>query len=121
MTIYHEPNEIEPAEAGVREAVRFGLTAAGVGVGALAFAAVWASTCTGGVADSVACGAPERTLLAIIGPVILLIAGLRALVPTPKRHGAPRAWQATGWILVALTAVLLVVAVPALTGPVTTL
>ena len=76
--MYQDPNDLRQDDAHVRDAVRFGLGFAVAGVVFVVVAAVWVSTCDGATADIVACGAPQRTLLAIGAPVILLIGGLRA-------------------------------------------
>ena len=80
--MYQSPNDLRQDDANVRDAVRFGLGVAAAGVAFLVVAAVWVSTCDGATADTVACGAPQRTLLAIGAPAILLIGGLRAFVRT---------------------------------------
>ena len=59
----------------VRAAIRFTVLAAAAGVGFLIMAASWVSTCPGTGVDTVACGAPERTMLALGAPLILLAAG----------------------------------------------
>ena len=56
----------------VHAAIRFAVLAAVAGLAFVVVAAVWASTCTGAMAiDTVACGAPQRTILAFGAPVIL--------------------------------------------------
>ena len=59
-------------------------------VGFLVTAALWVSTCNGATADTAACGVPQRTMLAIGAPVILLIGGLRAFVRTYQTWGTTR-------------------------------
>ena len=91
----------------VREVVRFSV---GVAVAAAVFAAVaalWVSTCGGSTFDTVACGAPQRTLLSLGAPIILLLGGLRAFV---------RTWHAAGWCLVTATLVVLATSMPAIAG-----
>lgn len=69
----HEDREVQAA-------VRFAVLAAAAGIGFLVVAALWVSTCKGAMAvDSVACGAPQRALLAFGAPAILLAAGVWAL------------------------------------------
>ncbi|MBV9318498.1 MAG: hypothetical protein JO106_01075, partial [Mycobacterium sp.] len=59
-------------DSEVHAAVRFAVMAAAGGVGFVILAALWVSTCNGAMAvDTAACGAPQRTLLAFGGPVIL--------------------------------------------------
>jgi hypothetical protein len=117
--VYHNPNDLRHDDANVREAVRFGLVMAVLGVAFLVVAAVWISTCDGATADTVACGAPQRTLLALGAPVILLIGGLRAFVRTYqtwKRHETWWAWQGAGWFLMTLMLLVLTMSLPTLAG-----
>ena len=118
--MYHNPNDLRHDDANVREAVRFGLVVAVLGVAFLVVAAVWISTCDGATADTVACGAPQRTLLALGAPVILLIGGLRAFVRTYqtwKRHETWWAWQGAGWFLMTLMLLVLTISLPTLAWP----
>ena len=117
--MYHNPNDLRHDDANVREAVRFGLLMAVLGVAFLVVAAVWVSTCDGATADTVACGAPQRTLLALGAPVILLIGGLRAFVRTYQtwqRHETWWAWQGAGWFLMTLMLLVLTMSLPTLAG-----
>jgi hypothetical protein len=66
----------------VRAAIRFAVIAAVAGVGFVIMAAAWVSTCGGTSVDTVACGPPERTLLALGGPLILFVAGLWSFLRT---------------------------------------
>jgi hypothetical protein len=79
---YQNPNDLRHDDVNVRDAVRFGLVVAVLAVAFLATAAVWVSTCDGATVDTAACGVPQRALLALGAPVILLIGGLRAFVRT---------------------------------------
>ena len=118
--MYNNPNDLRHDDASVREAVRFALVVAVLGVAFLVVAAVWISTCDGATADTVACGAPQRTLLALGAPVILLIGGLRAFVRTYqtwKRHETWWAWQGAGWFLMTLMLLVLTMSLPTLAGP----
>ena len=119
---YHNPNDLRHDDANVRAAVRFGLVMAVLGVTFLIVAAVWVSTCDGATAtDTVACGAPQRTLLALGSPIILLLGGLRAFVRTYqvwRQHGTWWAWQGAGWFLLTLMLVVLTMSLPVLAGPV---
>ena len=105
----------------VREAVRFAVAAAAVGVGFVILAAVWVSTCHGAMAvDTAACGAPQRTLLAFGAPVILLAAGLWAFVRTYRvwRDGGTWwGWQGAGWFLLTLMLITLTIGAPGIAGP----
>ncbi len=105
----------------VRAALRFAVVAAVVGVGFVMLAAAWVSTCGGMSVDTVACGPPERTLLAFGGPLILLGAGLWSFLRTYlvwRDEGTWWGWQGAGWFLLTLTAVTLSMSVPPIAGPV---
>jgi hypothetical protein len=90
----------------VHTAIRFAVLAAAAGVGYLILAALWDSTCKGAMSvDTAACGAPQLTILAFGGPVILLAAGGWAFVRTYRvwrDHGTWWAWQGAGWFLMIL-------------------
>jgi hypothetical protein len=105
----------------VREAVRFAVTAAAVGVGFVILAAVWVSTCHGAMAvDTAACGTPQRTLLAFGAPVILLAAGLWAFLRTYRvwrDGGIWWGWQGAGWFLMMLMMITLTAGAPGIAGP----
>jgi hypothetical protein len=105
----------------VRAAIRFAVFAAVAGVGFLVMAALWVSTCGGNSIDTVACGPPQRTLLAFGGPVILLAAGLWAFLRTYRvwrEEGTWWGWHGAGWFLLTLMAVTVSMGVPAIAGPV---
>jgi hypothetical protein len=105
----------------VRAAIRFAVIAAVVGVGFVIMAAAWVSTCGGVNTDTVACGPPERTLLALGGPLILLAAGLWAFLRTYRvwrDEGTWWGWHGAGWFLLTLMVVTLSMGVPAIAGPV---
>lgn len=117
--MYQSPNDLRQDDANVRDAVRFGLGVAAAGVAFLVVAAVWVSTCGGDTADTMACGAPQRTLLAIGAPAILLIGGLRAFVRTYqtwRRQETWWAWQGAGWFLLTLMLLILTMSMPPLAG-----
>jgi hypothetical protein len=118
--VYHNSNDLRHDDANVRDAVRFAIVMAAVGVAFLVVAVVWVSTCSGATADTVACGAPQRTLLALGAPVILLIGGLRAFVRTYqtwRNHETWWAWQGAGWFLLTLMLLVLTMSLPSLAGP----
>ena len=118
--MYHNPNDLKQDDANVRAAVRFGLVVGVLGVAFLVVAAVWVSTCDGATADTVACGAPQRALLSLGAPLILLIGGLRAFVRTYqtwRRREIWWAWQGAGWFLLTLMLLVLTMSMPVIAGP----
>jgi hypothetical protein len=106
----------------VRAAIRFAVLAAAAGMAFFVVAAVWASTCKGAMAiDTVACGAPQLTILAFGAPAILLAAGCRAFLRTYRVWrdcGTWWGWQGAGWFLFMLMLVTLTMGVPPIAGPV---
>jgi hypothetical protein len=120
VAVSHHPNDLGQDDANVRSAVRFGLVVAAAGAAFLVFAALWVSTCHGATADTIACGAPQRTLLAVGAPVILLIGGVWAFVRTYQARRNREtwwAWQGAGWVLLTLMLVALAMSMPSLAGP----
>ncbi|MGE2836607.1 hypothetical protein [Mycobacterium sp. SMC-4] len=88
-----------PAESAHVSAARaaFGFTAAGIGF--LAIAAIWLGTCTGSTIDPLACGAPQRALLAVGAPAILAAGGIYAGARSLRTRDT--AWTlTTAWLLV---------------------
>ena len=117
--MYHNPNDLRHDDANVRQAVRFALLVTVLGVAFFVVAAVWVRTCDGTV-DTVACGVPQRAVLAFGAPVILLIGGLRAFLRTYqtwRRYETWWAWQGAGWFLMTLMLLVLTTTVPTLAGP----
>jgi hypothetical protein len=109
VAVYQNPNDLR--DANVRDAVRFGLGVAAAGVTFLV---------VGATADTVACGVPQRTVLAVGAPLILLIGGLRAFVRTYqtwRKQETWWAWQGAGWFLLTLMLLVLTMSMPALAGP----
>ena len=105
----------------VHAAIRFAVLVTAAGVGFVVLAALWVSTCPGTGVDTVACGAPQRTLLAFGGPLILLGGGLWAFLRTYRvwrDEGTWWGWHGAGWFLLTLTAVTVSMGVPAIAGPV---
>lgn len=108
--MYHKPNDLRQHDSQVRDAVRFALGMAALGVVFLVVGAVWVSTCNGATADTVACGTPQRTLLALGAPVILFGGGVWAFVRTYQTWRNRQtwwAWQGAGWFLLTLMLVVL--------------
>lgn len=105
---------------GVFEAVRFSVAVAVAAVVVLVAAATWISTCGGSTFDSVACGAPQRTLLVLGAPLILLAGGLRAFVRSYRawrQDGISWPWQGAGWFLTAAMLLVLAEGVPSIAVP----
>jgi hypothetical protein len=105
----------------VHAAVRFAVLATAAGIGFLVLAALWVSTCPGMSVDTVACGAPQRTLLAFGCPLILLAAGLWAFLRTYrvwKAEGNWWGWHGAGWFLLTLMVLTVSLGVPPIAGPV---
>jgi hypothetical protein len=100
----------------VHHAIRYAVLAAAAGVGYLIVAALWDSTCKGAMSvDTAACGAPQLTVLAFGGPLILFATGVWAFVRTYRvwrGQGTWWAWQGAGWVLMVLTFVTLTVGAP---------
>ncbi|MGE2691093.1 hypothetical protein [Mycolicibacterium pulveris] len=104
----------------MRDAVRFTVLVGVAGIAFLVTAAVWVSTCSGATADTVACGAPQRALLALGAPGILLLGALRAFFRTYqgwRKRESFWAWQGAGWILLTLTLIVVAMSMPSLAGP----
>lgn len=106
----------------MRAAIRFAILSAGAGVGFLVMAALWVSTCGGRAGiDTVACGPPQRTLLALGAPLILFAGGIWAFVRTYRvwrDRGIWWAWHGAGWFLLTLMVVTLSMGFPVIAGPV---
>jgi len=118
--VYQSPERVRQGDASVRDAVRFGAVVAAAGVAFLITAAVWVSTCSGATADTVACGAPQRALLAFGAPAILLIGGLRAFFRTYqtwRRRETWWAWQGVGLLLLTMMLLVLTMGMLPIAGP----
>lgn len=118
--MHQSPWELRRVDSSVRDAVRFTVVVGVVGVAFLVTAAVWVSTCSGATADTVACGAPQRALLALAAPAILLVGALRAFFRTYRAWRESEsfwAWQGAGWFLLTLTLFVVTMSMPALAGP----
>ncbi|MBB2991244.1 hypothetical protein FHR72_002728 [Mycolicibacterium iranicum] len=106
-------------DAGVRDAVRTGIGFAVLGLVFLFVADVWIGTCTGSLADAAGCGVPQRAMLALGAPALLLVGGVWSLVQSfrvRREHSAWWAWQGAGWALVALTVLTAILSLPSLPG-----
>ena len=104
----------------VGAAIRFAVLAAVAGVGFVVMAALWVSTCPGPGVDTVACGAPQRAMLACGGPLILFAGGLWAFLRTYrvwKACGTWWGWHGAGWFLLTLMVVTLGLGVSPIAGP----
>ncbi|WP_422749122.1 hypothetical protein ACN27E_11375 [Mycobacterium sp. WMMD1722] len=118
--MYQHPHDVRPENVR-RDVVRSTLAVAVAGAGFLLLAAVWVSTCGGSVADPLACGVPQRTLLSLGAPAIFLTGAARAFLRTlqhRRRSDAWVAWQSAGWFLMALTVLVVTTSTPALVGSV---
>jgi hypothetical protein len=106
---------------GVQSAIRFAVVAAAAAVGFFIVAVLWVSTCRGELMfDTAACGVPQRTLLALGAPGILLAGGGWAFVQTYRvwrEHGTWWPWQGAGWFLLTLMLLTLTMGVPPIAGP----
>lgn len=105
----------------VLAAVRFTVLATLAAVGFVLIAAVWVSTCPGVSVDMVACGAPQRTMLALGGPLIALTAGIWSFVRTYrvwKARGTWWGWHGAGWFLLTTMALMVTMGVAPIAGPV---
>ncbi len=105
----------------VHAAVRFAVLVAAAAVGFVVMAALWVSTCPGMGVDTVACGAPQRTLLAFGGPLISFAGGLWAFLRTYrvwKARGTWWGWHGAGWFLLTLTVLMVSLGVGPIAGPV---
>ena len=114
-----QPGRCQRDDANVRNAVWFGVGVAVAAVAFLVVAAVLVSTCNDATVDTVACGAPQRILLALGAPVILLVGGLRAFVRTYqawRKRQTWWAWQGAGWFLLTLMLVVLTMSLVPLGG-----
>src|SRR5690625_7146523 len=83
----------------VRAAVRFAGMITAAGLAFIVLAALWASSCEPAAAETVACGRPYRTVLALGGPTSYAGGGLRAFLRTyrVRRARGPRGgWQGAG-------------------------
>lgn len=117
------PRGQEWAGAGkyVASPVRFATGTAAAGVAFLIVAALWVSTCIEpSDLDSAACGVPQRALLGVGAPAILLGGAIWAFLCTYRAWRAGEdvwAWQGVGWFLFTIMLITLAMGFPALAGP----
>lgn len=109
------------ADQSVAGAVRFAAATAAAGLGFLIVAALWVSTCTESIdVDTAACGVPQRTILGLGAPMILLAGAIWAFVCTYRAWRARNefwSWQGAGWFLFTVMLVTLAMGFPAVAGP----
>lgn len=115
-----EDDRLGQEDDEVRAAARFAVVVAAAGVGAVILAALWVSTCGGTTTtDAAACGTLDRTLLALGGPLILLVGGLWAFIRTYqvwRGRGTWWGWHGAGWFLLTLMLVTAATGAPAIAG-----
>ncbi|KUI31208.1 hypothetical protein AU195_12425 [Mycobacterium sp. IS-1496] len=117
--MYQSPHDVREI-AGLRHVVRSTVAVALLAGAFLAVAAVWVSTCGGSVADALACGAPQRALLALGAPVILLVGAVRSFARAMQQRRRTEnwwAWQASGFVLLTLMVLVAATGAPVLAGP----
>ncbi|KUI39709.1 hypothetical protein [Mycobacterium sp. GA-2829] len=116
--MFQNPHDVREG-VDVRAVVRATMMVALLGGAFLGVAAVWVSTCSGSVADALACGAPQRGLLALGAPAILLAGAVRSFARALQYRARTEnwwAWQAAGLFLLALM-LTAATAAPVLAGP----
>lgn len=101
-------------DAGVRDALRAGLWFAVTAFTFYFLASVWVSTCTGSIADAAGCGAPQRAMLTLGAPGILLAGCLWSLMRGLRGRREPMAWFGVGSALLVLMAFSVVISLPSL-------
>jgi hypothetical protein len=115
---YDEGAHVDQSAAG---AMRFAAAIAVAGLGFLIVSALWVSTCTESIdVDTAACGVPQRTILGLGAPMILLAGAIWAFVCTYRAWRARSefwSWQGAGWFLFTVMLVTLAMGFPAIAGP----
>jgi len=102
----------------VRAAVRFTGVITAVGLAFVVLATLWAGSCDP-AAETVACGRPYRTVLALGAPAIFAGGGLRAFLGTYRvwrARGTWWGWQGAGWFLMTLMLVIMLMSTPPIIG-----
>ena len=105
----------------VRRVVRFSAAVAVAAVAFLVFATLWVGTCGGSVADTVACGTAQRTLLALGAPAILMAGAIWAFVRAYQVWRQGRTWwpwQGAGLVLLVSMVAMLTTSLPPIAGSV---
>lgn len=106
-------------DAEVRAAVRFVLQVIVASLAFVVVAAVWVRGCGSGPVETVACGLPYRTVLALGAPVILTGGGLWAFWRTYlvwRARGTWWGWQGAGWVLFSLMIFMMIAVAPPIVG-----
>jgi len=122
--VYRTDEHLRRGDARGRDSVfetaRFSI---GVVVAAVVFlvaAATWMSTCGGSTFDTMACGTPQTTLLALGAPLIVAAGAGRAFVRAYqawRQDSAWWLWQGAGWFLMAVMLAILAEGVPSIAVP----
>lgn len=102
----------------VRAAVTFAGVTALVGLAFVAVAAIWAGSCDP-AAQTMACGRPYRSVLAVGGPLILAAGGVRAFLRTLRLWrdgGSWWGWPGAGWFLMTLMVLVFVLTASPIIG-----
>jgi len=122
--VYRSTEDVRHGDArardGVPDALRFTVGVAAAAVAFVVVATVWVGTCGGATFDTAACGAPQRTFLALGAPLILVYGGVRAFVRTyqiGRQNGITWPWQGAGWFLMAAMLLVLATSVPSIAMP----
>lgn len=103
----------------VRAAFRFAVKTTAAALAFIVLAALWVRNCGATGVETVGCGAPYRTLLALGAPTILTLGGLWAFVCTYqvwRDRGTWWGWQGAGWFLFSLMVFVMIAAGPPIIG-----
>lgn len=103
----------------VRAAFRFAVKITAAALAFVVVAALWVKNCGAADVETVGCGAPYRTLLALGAPVILTLGGLWAFVCTYqvwRDRGTWWGWQGAGWFLFSLMVFVMIATAPPIVG-----
>lgn len=102
----------------VRAAIRFAGVTTVLGVAFVLLAAWWTGSCDP-AAETVACGRPYRTVLALGAPAIFATGGVRAFLRTYRvwrARGTWWGWQGAGWFLLSLMLVIMLMSTVPISG-----